>query len=73
MSLLCLECWKNTEIKNPKVGRTKNGSIMLLSKCAVCDTQKSKFIKEQGASGFLSSFRIKTPLSEIPLVGLLLF
>ena len=27
---------------------------MLLSKCAVCDTQKSKFIKEQGASGFLS-------------------
>ena len=73
MSLLCLECWKNTESKNPKVGRTKNGSIMLLSKCAVCDTQKSKFIKEQGASGFLSSFRIKTPLSEIPLVGLLLF
>ena len=54
MSLLCLECWKNTESKNPKVGRTKNGSIMLLSKCAVCDTQKSKFIKEQGASGFLS-------------------
>ena len=28
---------KNTENKNPKVGRIKNGRIMLLSKCAVYD------------------------------------
>ena len=33
----CLRCRKNTETKNPKVARTKNGRIMLLSKCAVCD------------------------------------
>ena len=51
----CLKCRKNTESKNPKVARTKNGRIMLLSKCAVCDSKKSKFIKEQEASGFLSS------------------
>ena len=28
----CLKCRKNTESKNPKVVRTKNGVIMLLSK-----------------------------------------
>ena len=41
----CLKCRKNTKSKNPKVGRTKNGRIMLLSKCAVCDSKKLKFIK----------------------------
>ena len=46
---------------------------MLLSKSAVCDSKKSKFIKEQEASGLLSSLGIKTPLSKIPLVGPLLF
>ena len=46
---------------------------MTLSKCVVCDSKKSKFIKEQEASGVLSSLGIKTPLSKIPLVGLLLF
>ena len=69
----CLKCRKNTESKNPKVARLKNGRIMLLSKCAVCDTKKSKFIKQQEASGLLSSLRIKTLLSKIPLVGPLLF
>ena len=65
----CLKCRKNTETKNPKVARTKNGKIMLLSKCAVCDSKKSKFIKEQETSGLLSSLGIKAPLSKIPLVG----
>ena len=46
---------------------------MLLPKCAVCDSKKSKFIIEQEASGLLSSLGIKTPLSKIPLVGPLLF
>ena len=64
---------KNTETKNPKVARTKNGRIMLLSKCAVCDSKRSKFIKEQEASGLLSSLGIKTPLSKTPLVGPLSF
>ena len=68
-----MKCRKNTESKNPKVERTKNGRIMLLSKCAVCDNKKSKFIKQQEASELLSSLEIKTPLSKIPLVGLLLF
>ena len=69
----CLKCRKNTEYKNPKVARTKNGRIMLLSKCVVCDSKNSKFIKKQEASGLLSSLGIKAPLSKINLVGPLLF
>ena len=42
----------------PKVAKTKTGRIMLLSKCAVCDSKKSKFIKQQEASGLLSSLGI---------------
>ena len=30
---------------------------MLLSKCAVCDSKKSEFIKEQEASGLLSTLK----------------
>ena len=64
---------KNTESKNPNVARVKNGRIMLLSKCSVCDSKNLKFTKEQESSRLLSSLGIKAPLSEIPLVGLLLF
>ena len=46
---------------------------MPLLKCAVCDRKMSKFIKEQEASGLLSTLGIKAPLSKIPLVGPLLF
>ena len=73
MLLYCLKCWKNTESKNPKLVRIKNGRIMLLSKCEVCDSEKSEFIKEQEASGLLISLGIKTLLSKIPLLGSLLF
>ena len=69
----CLKCRKNTESKNPKVARTKNGRIMLLSKCAVCDGKKLKFIKDQEASRLLSSLGIMTPLSKIPLLCPVLF
>ena len=71
--LYCLKCRKNTDSKNPKVTKTTNGRIMLWSKCAVCDSKKSKCIKEQEASGLLSSARIKTPWSKIPLVRALCF
>ena len=46
---------------------------MLWSKCEVCDSKKSKFIKEQEAGGLLTSLEIKTPLNKIPLLGPLLF
>ena len=46
---------------------------MLLSQHAVCDSKKSSFIKKQEASWLLSSLGIRTLLSNIPLVGPLLF
>ena len=67
-----LKCRKNIESKNPKAVRTKNGRMML-SNCVVCNSKKSKFIKEQEASGLLSSLGIKTPLNKISLLGHLLF
>ena len=39
----------------------------------MCDSEKSKFIKEQEASGLLSILGIKKPLNKIPLVGPLFF
>ena len=46
----CLKCRNNAESKHPKVSRTKNGRIMLLSKCAVCDSKKSKLEQEWARS-----------------------
>ena len=54
MLLYCLKGRKNTKSKNPKAIRTKNRT-MFLSKCALFDSKKSRFVKEQGASGLLSS------------------
>ena len=68
-----MKCRKDTETKSPKLVKTKNVRIMFLLKRAVCGSKKSKFIKEQEASGLLSSLGIKTPLIKIPLVGPLLF
>ena len=38
---------------------------MILSKCAICGSKKSKFIKEQQAEGLLSNLGLKTPLNKI--------
>ena len=50
----CLKCRKNTESKNLRVVKTKNGRIMFLSNCAFCGSKKMRFIKEQEAKVFLS-------------------
>ena len=69
----CLKCKKNTENINPKVSKTTNRKTMIFSKCAICDSKKSKFIKEQQAKGLLSNLGIRTPLNKIPLLGDILF
>ena len=46
---------------------------MVVSKFAVCDIKKSKFINIQKDSRLLSSLAIKTLLSKFRLVGPLLF
>ena len=45
---------------------------MLLSKCAVCVNEKWKF-EEQERRGLLSSLGKRTHLTQIPLLGPLLF
>ena len=73
MESYCLKCKKYTKNINPQVSSTSNGKLMILSKCAICGSRKSKFIKKQDAKGLLSKLGIKTPLSKIPLLGDILF
>ena len=65
----CIKCRKNMLSENLEVVEKKIGRIMLLSKCSVCNSKKSKFLTEQEARRLLSSLEIRTPLSQIPLVG----
>ena len=46
---------------------------MLLSKCSVYNSKKSKFLKELEAREILSSLGIRTPFTQISLAGPLLF
>ena len=69
----CLKCKKNTESINPKISAPSNGKRLILSKCAICGSKKSRFINKQGAKGLLSNLGIKTLLSKIPLLGDVLF
>ena len=68
-----LKCIKYTENIDPKVSGTSNGKIMILSKCAICASKKSRFIKNQEAKWLLSKLGIKTPLCKIPILGDILF
>ena len=41
---------------------------MILSKCIICGSKKSKLIKEKEAKGVLSNLRIRIHLSKIPIL-----
>ena len=73
MKSYCLKCRKDTENINPRVSNTSNGKTMILSKCAICGSKKSRFIKKQEAKGLLSKLGIKTPFSKLPILGDILF
>ena len=73
MSSYWLKSRKNTESINPRVSRTTNGETVILSKCAICGSKKSRFIKKQEASGILSNSGLKTPLNKILLLVDILF
>ena len=68
-----LKCKKNTESINPKVSKTTDGKMMILSKCAICGSKKPKFIKEQQAKGLLSNLDIRTLLNKIPIYEIFYF
>ena len=73
MKSYCLECRKDTENINPRVSKTSNGRTMVVSKCAICGSKKSRFIKNLEVKGLLSNLGIKTPLSKLPILGDILF
>ena len=55
-----LKCRKDTENIIPRVSNTSNGKRMILSKCAIRRSKKSKFIKNQEAKGLLSNLGLRT-------------
>ena len=73
MKTFCLKCKKDTENINPNISSTSNGKSMILSKCAICGSKKSRFIKNQEAKGLLSNLGIRTSLNKVPILGDILF
>ena len=69
MESYCLKCKKNIKNINPKISSSSNGKAIILSKCAVCDSKKSRFIKNQEPKGLLSNLGIRAPLSKVPILG----
>ena len=63
----CLKSRKNAKVKNPIALKTKNGTIIFLLKCAVLDSKKLRFIKNQETSKLLSNLPLKSNLSKIPV------
>ena len=59
----------HADSSSSRVSGTRNGETMILSKCAICGSKKSKLIKKQEAKGLVSNLGIRTPLSKIPLLG----
>ena len=72
MKTYCLKCKTNTDSIDPRMSKTKTNSLIMQSKCSVCEIKKSRFIKEQDAKGLLRNLGIKAPLSKIPLLNVLL-
>ena len=61
MKSYCLKCRKDTENINPRVSETSNNRT-------ICESKKSRFIKNQEAKGLLSNLGVKTPLSKVPIL-----
>ena len=69
MKSYCLKCRKSTENINPRVSKTGNDRTIILSKCAICGSKKSRFIKDQEEKGLLSNLGVRTPFSKVPILG----
>ena len=73
MNSYYLKCRKDTENVNAKTSNTSNGRTMILSKCEICGSKRSRFIENQETKGLLSNLGIRTPLSKVSLLGDILF
>ena len=59
MKSYCLKCRKDTENINPRVSNTSNAQL--------------RSFKNQDAKGLLNNLGVRTPLSEVPILGDILF
>ena len=73
MESYCVKCKRYTKNINPRILSTSKGKAMILSKCAIYGSKKSRFIKNQEAKGLLSYLGLRTPLSKVPILGDILF
>ena len=73
MKTYFLKWRKDTENVDPKISGSSNAKAMILSKCAICSSKKSRFIKNQEAKGLLSNLGVRTPLNKVPILGDILF
>ena len=67
METYCVICKKNTENKNLSVRKPKQNKLMLLSNCAVCDKEKSTFIKNKELSN--DQFKMNKIIKKLLLTG----
>ena len=67
----CLACRKYAKNINPRIVRNKHNRSMIQSNRAICNSKKSRFIKEHQVSRLLSDLGIKTPLNKVPLLNIL--
>ena len=65
MKSYCLKCRKHTDNINPRTSNTSNRRTMVLSKCAICSSKKSRLIKDQEAKGLFSNLGVRTSLSKV--------
>ena len=47
MNTYCVKCKKDPENIDPKMFTINNNRLVMHSKCPVCRTKKSRFVKEQ--------------------------
>ena len=71
MKTYSVKCRKDTENMDPEMVRTNNNRLIMQSKCPVSGIKKSRFVKEQEAKGLLRNLGTKTPLSNIPLLNVM--
>ena len=71
MKTYCVKWWEKTENLDSTIFKTKNGRLIMQSKCPDCGIKKSRFVEKQEAKVLLSNSGIKTPLSQIPLLNVL--
>ena len=69
----CVGCKKSTASKNSSVRKTKQNRLMFVLNCAISGKKKIKIHQNYEASGLLSKLGLRAPLSNIPLIGDILF